>query len=216
MPGFSYIEQAGSWTRIAGHLDEKLHFTKPGNEVLARRMVSAISYVVSCWTPRVTTCHPADTSQPNHAPTSLSQLSSSCSHRHHQPPELTYSISNSLINYHRCHRPRFRFHSSPLPPATRTQPSSLSHQSTQALPSSSSPQLSSRRPTSRNRRSMTGSQRCWLISTFLLTFCIIFLKFGLGNLGVGKERWNVKLYAKNNFIRENIHPWQICILNHDI
>ena len=83
--GFSYIEQAGCWTRSTGHLDEKifymdrLHLIKPGNKVLARQMVSAISDVLSSWTPRVTTCHPVGTSHPNHAPTSLSQLSSSCS-----------------------------------------------------------------------------------------------------------------------------------------
>ena len=127
------------------------------------------SDVLSSWTPRVTTYHLAGTSHPNHAPTSLSQLSSSCSYRHHQPAEPTYSISNSPINYHRCHRPRLHFRSSPPPPATRTQPSSLSHQSIQPLPSSSSPQLPSRRPSSRNRRSMNGSQRCWLMSTFLFT-----------------------------------------------
>ena len=167
---------------------------KPGNEVLARQMVSAISDVLASWTPRVTTCHPAGTSHPNHTPTSLLQLSS-CSYRHHQPSEPTYSISNSLINYHLCHPPHLCFRSSPPPPPTHTQPSSLSHQSTQSLPSSSSPQLPSRRLSSRNRRRMTGSQRCWLMSTFLFTSCIIFLNFEVGNLGVGKQRYIVKLNA---------------------
>ena len=141
MPCLTFVEQSSRWTKDSGQLNEVLfhtdylHLIKPGNEILARQLASALVSLYGIDT-SIVTKYPV-CRQPFYPPLPLA----SCAYI---PPPIPPPSPTIAIHHHPCHRhcKYHRVHPSTSPPLHPTGSSSTSP----PIPVSSPPSPSSSLP----------------------------------------------------------------------